>query len=208
MTPQIVRRFICSWNGSSSQVPTLASTRRHQEPTGVCLLDHFSQRIPTRTFPLNFANADEEIREFETEDVKMSTGKLHNNLEEVQTSGLGQAMQTVVHALYPVHTQMCFELTSWCFDDYEKAFRNVVSNFPSYQKQSNPAEETAERIKLLQEKYFVAGGSARLMFDFTTTKAIKILDKAITEAPNIESDLQGFVGASSSGAWQPFTCTV
>ncbi|KAL3663638.1 hypothetical protein V7S43_006671 [Phytophthora oleae] len=134
-------------------------------------------RIPT--------NVDEELGDSEREDVEMSAEELHN-LEEV-------------------HTQMLFELTSWCFDDYKKAvlnddfFRNVVAMFPPYSTQSDPEKEAMERTKLLQEKCFVAGGSARLMFEVTTAEASKALDEAIVEAPNIETYLQGFVGDSSSG---------
>ncbi|KAI9982650.1 hypothetical protein PInf_008626 [Phytophthora infestans] len=151
------------------------------------------------------ANVDEELRDFEMEDVEMSTGDLHN-LEKVQTSELHHVTLAVGNTLHPVHTQMLFELTSWCFEDYEKAvlnddfFRTVVAMFPPYRTQSNRKKEAAERIKLLQEKYFVAGGSARLMFEVTTATAIEALDKALVEPSNIETYLQGFVGDSSSGA--------
>ncbi|KAF4134664.1 putative ATPase family associated domain-containing protein [Phytophthora infestans] len=99
---------------------------------------------------------------------------------------------------------MIFELASWCLEDYKKAvlnddfFRNVVTMFPQYRAQNDPKKEAAERTKLLQEKYFVAGGNARLMFEVTTATAIEALNKALEEASNIEPYLQGFVGDSSS----------
>ncbi|KAJ8561914.1 hypothetical protein ON010_g7765 [Phytophthora cinnamomi] len=94
---------------------------------------------------------------------------------------------------------MRFKVTSWCFDDYKKAilkddfFRNVVAMLPPYPTQSDPEKEATERIKLLRAKYFMAGGSARLMFDVTTAMAIEILKRAFRQAPNIETYLHGLL---------------
>ncbi|KAK1935747.1 hypothetical protein P3T76_010442 [Phytophthora citrophthora] len=132
------------------------------------------ERIPT--------NVDEESLDCEMEDVGMSAGELHN--QEV------------------VYEQELFELTSWCFDDYKKAilnddfFRNVADKFPT---QSDPEKKATDRIKLLQEKFYIADGSARLMFDDSTEQASRALDIAIKAAPNIELYLKGFVDDSSTG---------
>lgn len=53
--------------------------------------------------------------------------------------------------------------------------------------------------KLLEEKHFVAGGSARLMFDCTTAQATESLDLAIVTSSNIAAHLRGSVGDASSG---------
>lgn len=150
-----------------------------------------SNRIPT--------NVDEELSGME--DVEMVTLEegATDNVLGVQTRELHRATQAVVH---PVHTQMLFELTSWCFEDYKEAvlnddfFRNVVAMIP----QADPKKEVTERIKVLQEKYFAASGSARLMFEVTTAKTTETLDKALVDAPNIETYHQGFVADSSTGA--------
>ncbi|KAK1941867.1 hypothetical protein P3T76_006931 [Phytophthora citrophthora] len=98
---------------------------------------------------------------------------------------------------------MLFELMSWCFDDYKKAvlndnfFCHVEAMFPPYSTQSDPEKEAKERIKLLKEKYFIAGGNARVVFEASAAMAIEELDKAIMEAPNLEPYLKGFAGDSS-----------
>jgi hypothetical protein len=62
-----------------------------------------------------------------------------------------------------VDCQMMFKLDSWRLEEYADAisntefFNHIVDMFPPF----NNARR--ERIKLLEAKYFVVGGSARLM---------------------------------------------
>jgi len=151
---------------------------------------------------------DEELSE--VEDVDMETGESYsleqaaaNASSDIQTS---ESPHTTQAAVSPVDSEMLFELTSWLVEEYEEAilcdefFRAVVGMFPEYSRQTDPAKEKEERISLLQAKYFVAGGSARLMFERTAEKGIEALTRAIATVPNIENYLNGLVGESSGGA--------
>ncbi|GMF16749.1 unnamed protein product [Phytophthora lilii] len=68
---------------------------------------------------------------------------------------------------------------------------SVASVFP---KSNNALEE---RQKLLETKYFVAGGNARLMFEEETERAIEILNFAIRRVHDVELYLHGHVGDAS-----------
>ncbi|KUF84447.1 hypothetical protein AM587_10000297 [Phytophthora nicotianae] len=99
-----------------------------------------------------------------------------------------------------VDYEMMFKVDSWRLEEYADAisntefFNRIVDVFPS----SNNA--LGEREKLLEAKYIVAGESARLMFDVSTEKAIRILDDAIDAATDVELYLQGHVGDASATA--------
>ncbi len=106
---------------------------------------------------------------------RIPTTVVTNQQERTQTDTTTQS------AIRPVKSQMLFELRSWLLDEYEKAvqddgfFQSVKNNFSPYAKQAEPKNETKERIKLVQAKYLVAGGDARLMFDVTTEEAVVVV---------------------------------
>ncbi|KAF4040145.1 hypothetical protein GN244_ATG07574 [Phytophthora infestans] len=96
-----------------------------------------------------------------------------------------------------------FALESWRIEDYREAinsdsfWESVKDMFPLRHESDGATVE--ERMQLLEMKYCVAGGSARLMFGVSTKKAVKSLNIAIQEMPNIESFSREFLGASPSG---------
>jgi hypothetical protein len=98
--------------------------------------------------------------------------------------------------------EMLFEVMSWALEDYEMAmannefFEHVKTNFTD----SKDAVLSEERNQLLADKFFVAGGSARYMFDFTVDGAVAELDKAIAATDDIKGYIEGTRGISSEGA--------
>ncbi|KAE8998440.1 hypothetical protein PF002_g12187 [Phytophthora fragariae] len=70
-----------------------------------------------------------------------------------------------------VYNEMKFDTVSWSFEDYRQAvqdesfFQAVRSVFPPYHESEDENEKAAKINELLERKYCVAGGNARLMFD-------------------------------------------
>ncbi|KAK1930890.1 hypothetical protein P3T76_013479 [Phytophthora citrophthora] len=96
---------------------------------------------------------------------------------------------------------MQFDLMSWTLEDYKAAmaddefFEHVKTKFTSTDE-SVPPEE---REQLLEEKFYVAGGSARYMFDFSLSEVAASLDKAIAAVEDIKKYFTDTRGASSEG---------
>ncbi|TMW69130.1 hypothetical protein Poli38472_001286 [Pythium oligandrum] len=91
--------------------------------------------------------------------------------------------------------EMLFEVDSWRLDEYKAAvsdetfFRSTMDVFP--------VSTSSPRMTLLEEKHFIVGGNARLMFDVSTDTAMQTFDFAIQSASNIETYLNGYYGETS-----------
>jgi DNA polymerase III delta prime subunit len=126
-------------------------------------------------------------------------------VDSVVTSPITASLSTA-KADEVVYERMRFQVESWRFEEYAEAvqndvfFESVKHVFPSLTEQLDAAAELAQRFLLLEMKYCVAGGSARLMFGVTTSKAMEALDSAIDDVRNFETLALGFVGPTSPDA--------
>ncbi|KAF4038813.1 hypothetical protein GN244_ATG09030 [Phytophthora infestans] len=88
-----------------------------------------------------------------------------------------------------VMSEMLCRLESWRFSDYQSAIRcdafyhSVSDKFEGLNALANPAEEKA---RVLEQKYCIAGGSARLMFEVSSAKAFAALNDVIAEISNTD----------------------
>ncbi|KAG3119964.1 hypothetical protein PI125_g1575 [Phytophthora idaei] len=92
-----------------------------------------------------------------------------------------------------------FELMSWTMDDYDtlmmndEFFEHVKGKFTDL----NEPVTWEERKQLLEDKFFVVGGSARYMFESSVENAVVELDKAIDVTDNIK-DILAYCEVTSS----------
>ncbi|KAG3001370.1 hypothetical protein PC120_g20314 [Phytophthora cactorum] len=98
-----------------------------------------------------------------------------------------------------------FKLYSWTLKDYEKAvqhdafFDSIERMLPAYREEpDNMESEAMVRSKGVQEKYFVIGGSARVMFDFPPVSAVKYLETAIDAVSDIDTWAKVLTGNAAS----------
>jgi hypothetical protein len=102
----------------------------------------------------------------------------------------------------PVRTENLYQLESWRFEDYEEAinddafFENVKDVFEPLRE---PANRAMEKRRVLEEKYCIAGASARLMFDVPSDIARDTLDLAMHQISQLDL-MQQPVGASTKSA--------
>ncbi|KAE9275604.1 hypothetical protein PR003_g29290 [Phytophthora rubi] len=101
--------------------------------------------------------------------------------------------------------QSVFDLFSWTLEDYQRAiendefFRAVEDKFPPYRANPKIAEsEATQRTKRLEEKFFVAGGSARVMFDVDATAATGYVQHAIAAVKDLRACSKVLAGRASS----------
>lgn len=90
-----------------------------------------------------------------------------------------------------------FFMPSWTIDEYKKAlekedFRQIVES------KLGDGENLTEKI---MNKYFLAGGSARWMFDFTPEEVLYVIDEKIKEVGDYSLLTRGF-----SGRCTPLIC--
>ncbi|KAG7378043.1 hypothetical protein PHYPSEUDO_010604 [Phytophthora pseudosyringae] len=109
-----------------------------------------------------------------------------------------------------IQEQQLFKLFSWTLKDYQEALKNheffehVRANLTA---ESSVAVET--RMELLDEKFFVVGGNARLMFDGSTESAMDSLLFVLDTIRGINQYLEAAVGCSSGSvvnrlfSWYP-----
>lgn len=95
---------------------------------------------------------------------------------------------------------MFFQLSSWQLEEYQEAvkddafFRSVMVAFGVEE-----VLDIARRQKLVEEKHYVSGGSARAMFTYTMEDAKKALKKAVAAVNNAEVYARALAGGSSQG---------
>ncbi|KAE9044845.1 hypothetical protein PR002_g2560 [Phytophthora rubi] len=101
--------------------------------------------------------------------------------------------------------QSLFNLFSWTLEDYQRAiendefFRTVQDKLPPYRANPKIAEsEATQRMKRLEEKYFVAGGSARVMFDIDHGDATGYVQHAIAAVKDLRACSKVLAGRASS----------
>ena len=97
-----------------------------------------------------------------------------------------------------------FQTDSWTLADYVDAIKS--DTFFDSIKENLCTDKAAigsvcisqeQRQNLIRSKYYFAGGSARFMFDFETEEVICALERAISEAKNVEDFFNNFVGDMS-----------
>jgi len=84
-------------------------------------------------------------------------------------------------------------MPSWTLEEYLEALKDD-NFFNSVNNSFSPADS---REEMIYDKYFIAGGSARWMFSFTTDQAIADIDKNIKKVSNIQDLSAGFLGNRS-----------
>ncbi|KAE9305965.1 hypothetical protein PF008_g21583 [Phytophthora fragariae] len=101
--------------------------------------------------------------------------------------------------------QSVFDLFSWTFEDYQRAiendefFRAVEDKLPPYRANPKIAEsEAMQRTKRLEEKFFVAGGSARVMFDVDHCDATGYVQHAVAAVKDLRACSKVLAGRASS----------
>ncbi|KAL4150863.1 hypothetical protein PRNP1_010259 [Phytophthora ramorum] len=142
----------------------------------------------------------------------ISHGKSDVDMEEMkETETVGVDMKPSVPTIAQpgqterMTTEMSYKLESWRLEDYQKAmtydafFESVKDMFEPIRGSDNPEKEK-HKAKIVEQKYCVAGGSARLMFAVPTDTAIASLDDALNEVSNINLMSQNSAGASAVSA--------
>ncbi|KAE8971472.1 hypothetical protein PR001_g26881, partial [Phytophthora rubi] len=101
--------------------------------------------------------------------------------------------------------QSLFDLFSWTLEDYHRAikndevFRTVEDKLPPYRANPRSAEsEAMQRKKRLEEKFFVAGGSARVMFDLDPVNATRYVRNAVKAVENFQKCADMLAGNAST----------
>jgi hypothetical protein len=127
---------------------------------------------------------------FEGQEVEMKTSPVVEQAEKLQA---------------PMRSQTLFKLYSWTLEEYENAiehdelFQAVQDVLPPYDERLNIVESEQDmRVRRLRDKYFLAGGSARLMFDLNPVDAISYLELAIEAVSDIETCSKLLAGDAAS----------
>ncbi|RLN37291.1 hypothetical protein BBJ28_00025671 [Nothophytophthora sp. Chile5] len=103
---------------------------------------------------------------------------------------------------------MQFELSSWTLDEYFAAVEHdefflsvqIAFDLEMVPGDLNAVPDVAERKKAVEEKFYVAGDSARAMFAQSLADAEADLVGAIKTVRNIQACVDCLVGGSSDGA--------
>jgi len=99
-----------------------------------------------------------------------------------------------------------FRAYSWTEDEYLEAvksdalFQSICSNLDSSGNAGVASANDDTRVELVQSKFYFAGGSARFMFDCTTSCIIEELKDSITETSSALERSAVEVGARWNGA--------
>ncbi|KAG1686497.1 hypothetical protein DVH05_006511 [Phytophthora capsici] len=97
-----------------------------------------------------------------------------------------------------VQDQVMFKMFSWTLSEYQEALK--LDMFFDHVKDELGASGLilpVERMDLLADKFFVVGGSARMMFDVRTEFAMSQLDSALGSVGDIVQCLTRIVGEGS-----------
>ncbi|KAE9222270.1 hypothetical protein PF004_g12845 [Phytophthora fragariae] len=98
--------------------------------------------------------------------------------------------------------EQLFTMFSWTLEDYQEALKN--DEFFEHVKKKLTAQSLVtmeSRMELLEEKFFVAGGSARMMFDESTESAMGSLLSALA---TVEDLIQCSMALSKPGILSSF----
>ncbi|KAG7390292.1 hypothetical protein PHYPSEUDO_008430 [Phytophthora pseudosyringae] len=103
-----------------------------------------------------------------------------------------------------IQEERLFKLFSWTLSDYQAALRTEA--FFEHVKTKLTAESSVEMetlMELLEEKFFVVGGSARMMFDVSTQRAMDSLLFALDSTPDITQYLESVSVINRLFSWYP-----
>jgi hypothetical protein len=100
-------------------------------------------------------------------------------------------------------SQALIEVMSWTMEEYKAAisitpfFEQVKDNLSFHAICPTKVLDKEEKNRLLEQKHFIAGGSARFMFDIKPEEAIKPLNSAIRLVSDIQMLALGLIGDRS-----------
>ncbi|KAG1686496.1 hypothetical protein DVH05_006510 [Phytophthora capsici] len=109
-----------------------------------------------------------------------------------------------------VQDQVMFKMFSWTLSEYQEALK--LDMFFDHVKDELGASGLilpVERMDLLADKFFVVGGSARMMFDVSIEESVKLLQSPLESVNDINPYLDGSIGECASQtinrllAWYP-----
>ncbi|KAL3671880.1 hypothetical protein V7S43_002548 [Phytophthora oleae] len=101
-----------------------------------------------------------------------------------------------------IRDEMLFKVKAWTLEDYKMA----MVNDKFFEHVKTKYTDTKEPVlleewkQLLEEKFFVAGGISRYMFDYSVDDVVGLLDNAILAVDNIKGYVKGTRGMPSEGA--------
>lgn len=127
-------------------------------------------------------------------------GKELNDAESGKLPTPSKLLPSRQNGRQTMRESMFFQLASWQLKEYQEAvkddefFRSVMVAFGIEE-----VLDIASRQKLVEEKHYVAGGSARAMFAYTMEDAKKALQKAVAAVNNAEVYARALAGGSSQG---------
>jgi hypothetical protein len=117
------------------------------------------------------------------------------------------SLQYVIKAeTLQVHKVAPFEMPSWTFQEYQEAYANEDFK-KSISEDIFPDGDNDE--EKLEDKYFVAGGSARWMFQFTVSDAIDDIERQISRVgTDAQLLLKGLEGERSNTSISHLFCSL
>ncbi|KAG1697250.1 hypothetical protein DVH05_016538 [Phytophthora capsici] len=117
---------------------------------------------------------------------------------------LGKHSKFGIHPEIPstgVRDEVRFDMYSWTLSEYKESLTHA--NFCTHVKKMFDVDDLTSvspdrRDELAEEKYYVAGGNARMMFDYSTKEAKTALNEALDGIDNVLKYMEGMIGTESS----------